>query len=48
MLTIYSVTCPNRIALGPNFSAGLDRNPDYKELMAQGQNMTSVIDRIPN
>ena len=27
---IYSVTCLNRIALGPNFSAGLDRDPDYK------------------
>ena len=26
----YSVTCLNRIPLGPNFSAGLDRDPDYK------------------
>ena len=26
----YSVTSLNRIALGPNFSAGLDRDPDYK------------------
>ena len=30
VIDIYSVTCLNWIALGPNFSASLDRDPDYK------------------
>ena len=28
-ILIYSVICLNRIALGPNFLAGLDSDPDY-------------------